>query len=219
LGPGGATFGGDTLRVACAREPVAGRDVGRDPTDARRLLVGRVRSWEPLRRRSLSLEEARSVEDATLAEVAALVRHFDARAVTDQFKSAGVAERLRRYGVPVTVHPMTAPTKDSAFGFLRARLNEGSLELPEHPLLVRELRAIRTRYAAGRSSVVLPRLHGSHCDLAQALALAVYEHDRRGVGPSSGSFTVPRFRRHVPRATPFGPDAADIRPLPVTVRR
>jgi len=82
--------------------------------------------------------------------------------------------------------PMTAPTKDAAFGFLRARLNEGSLELPEHPDLLRELRAVRTRYAAGRSSVVLPRVGGSHCDLAQALAVAVFEHDRRSVGPSKG---------------------------------
>ena len=73
---------------------------------------------------------------------------------------------------------MTARGKDSAFGFLRGRINEGSIELPEHTDLLRELRAIRTRYAAGRSSVVLPRVGGSHCDLAQSLALAVLRHDR-----------------------------------------
>jgi len=46
---------------------------------------------------------------------------------------------------------MTAPTKDAAFGFLRGRLNAGEIELFEHPQLLRELRAVRTRYAAGRS--------------------------------------------------------------------
>ena len=79
-------------------------------------------------------------------------------AVTDQFKSSGVVERLRRYGISVRLEQMTAPRKDAAFGFLRGRLNEGSIELYEHPDLVRELRSVRTRYAAGRSSVVLPRV-------------------------------------------------------------
>lgn len=82
---------------------------------------------------------------------------------------------------------MTAPTKDAAFGFLRGRLNDGSIELPEHAQLLRELRAVRTRYAAGRSSVVLPRIGGSHCDLAQALAIGVFEHDRTGMGSGDAS--------------------------------
>jgi hypothetical protein len=170
------------LDPAFSSDPFGCVLVGRDRTDRRRLLVGRIRSWEPPRRRAVSFDEAREVEDVVLAEVAALLRHFGARAVTDQFKSAGVVERLRRYGVSVSVRAMTAPTKDAAFGFLRSRLSEGSVELPEHPDLLRELRAIRTRYAAGRSSVVLPRIGGSHCDLAQALAIAVFEHDRSGFG-------------------------------------
>jgi hypothetical protein len=76
---------------------------------------------------------------------------------------------------------MTAPTKNAAFGFLRGRLNEGSIEMHPHPDLLRELRSVRTRYSAGRASVVLPRVGASHGDLAQALALSVYEHDRLGL--------------------------------------
>jgi hypothetical protein len=34
---------------------------------------------------------------------------------------------------------------------------------------------------------VLPRIGGSHCDLAQALALAVFQHDRAGLGMASAS--------------------------------
>ena len=97
---------------------------------------------------------------------------------------------------------MTAPTKDAAFGFLRGRLNAGEIELFEHPQLLRELRAVRTRYAAGRSSVVLPRIGGSHCDLAQSLALACFAHDRHAT-PSplrtvSALVEQPRPKRALP---------------------
>lgn len=165
-----------------AQDPFAVCLVGRALDDHRRLVAGLVRSWPPPRRKAASLDEGRAIEDTVLAEVAQVVRLFGARAVTDQFKSAGVVDRLQRLGVSVRSEAITAPTKDAAFGFLRGRLNEGSIELYEHRELVRELRAVRTRYAAGRSSVVLPRIGGGHCDHAQALALAVFEHDRFGAG-------------------------------------
>jgi hypothetical protein len=213
VGSGGAFFDAENVQAAVtlagelrpddATDWVAGLDpafsgdpfglvlVGRDPRDPRRLVVGGVRSWLPRVRKAASLEEGRDLEDAVLAEVASVVQLFAARAVTDQYKSAGVAERLRRYGIQVRVEAMTAPTKDSAFGFLRGRINEGGIELYEHPDLLRELRAIRTRYAAGKSSVVLPRIGGSHCDLAQSLAIAVYEHDRHSLGGEEVTMSVP----------------------------
>jgi phage terminase large subunit-like protein len=165
-----------------SHDPFAVVLVGRVPRDPQRLLVGLVQSWSPPRRKARSLDDAREIEDTVLAEVAQVIRLFDASAVTDQFKSAGVVDRLGRYGIRVRSEPMTATTKDAAFGFLRGRFNEGSIEMFEHPELLRELRAIRTRYAAGRSSVVLPRMGGGHCDHAQALAVAVFEHDRHGWG-------------------------------------
>jgi hypothetical protein len=203
---GAVTFGGD-LSPGEARRWVAGLDpafasdpfglviVGRDPGEARRLVVGKVAAWEPRGRKATSLEEQRGVEDAVLAEVAGTIRAYGARAVTDQYKASGVVERLRRYGVSVRTEAMTAPTKDAAFGFLRARLNEGGIDLPENAELLRELRAVRTRYGAGRSSVVLPRIGASHCDRAQALAIAVYEHDRKTLGGEGGSISRPRRRR------------------------
>lgn len=179
-----------------ASDPFAVTLVGRDPRDRRRLVVGLVRSWPPPRRKAVSLDEGRQIEDTVLAEVAQVLRPFSARAVTDQFKSAGVVERLRQYGISVRSESMTAPTKDAAFGFLRGRLNEGSIELFEHTELLRELRAVRTRHAAGRSSVVLPRIGGSHCDHAQALALACFEHDRHGLS------SVGRLRERRPDEDP-----------------
>jgi hypothetical protein len=69
----------------------------------------------------------------------------------------------------------------------------GSLELYGEPTLLAELRRLRTKYRAGHAAVVNPRVGGSHGDLAQALALAVWRYgpltvaspntrpDRRGV--------------------------------------
>jgi hypothetical protein len=182
---------------------------GRDLAHRERLLVGCVRAWLPPRRKATSLEEGRQVEDAVLAEVAQVIRLWGATAVTDQFKSAGVVERLRRYGISVRPERMTAPTKTIAFGFLRGRLNEGSIELYEHPGLLRELRSARARYAAGRSSVVLPRVGGSHGDLAQALALSVYEHDRRGLGGRRGH-TSGLHRLSGPSGMPHRDRASDL---------
>jgi hypothetical protein len=199
---------GGGLDPAFSSDPFGLVLVGRDRRDPGRLLVGAVRSWQPPRRKAGTLEEGRQLEDAVLAEVAGVLRAFDARAITDQYRSAGVTERLRRYGISVRSEAMTAPTKDASFGFLRGRINEGGIELPEHPDLLRELRAIRTRYSAGRSSVVLPRIGGSHCDLAQALAIAVFEHDRRSLnsGPTmsvpSGLVQTRRFRDDEPNLHP-----------------
>jgi hypothetical protein len=36
--------------------------------------------------------------------------------------------------------------------------------------------------------VINPRVGGSHGDLAQALALAVFEHDRRGIARGTGGW-------------------------------
>jgi hypothetical protein len=81
---------------------------------------------------------------------------------------------------------MTATSKTAAFSELRARLAAGSLDLLDVPPLLAELRRRRSRYRAGSAAVVNPRVGGSHGDLAQALALAVYEHDRYGLQRGGG---------------------------------
>jgi hypothetical protein len=91
-----------------------------------------------------------------------------------------VVERLRqRHGLAVALHTMSAASKTAIFGELRARLYDGSLRLPDHPRLTSELRRLRTRYTAGSAAVQNPRVGGSHGDMAQALALAVFELRQR----------------------------------------
>jgi hypothetical protein len=160
---------------AFSRDPFALAIVGRDRS-AHRLVLGLVRRWLPGRGRGQSFEERRQVEDATLAEVAEICRLYNAPVVTDQFAAPAVVNRLRAAGLSVRSVPMTASSKTAAFSELRARLNAGELELYEEPVLLAELRRLRTRYTAGQAGVVNPRSGESHGDEAQSVALAVWEH-------------------------------------------
>jgi hypothetical protein len=162
------------LDPAFSSDPFGVAIVGRDWRERGRLVLGAARAWRP-DPGARTFEQGRRVEDQVLEEVAALCRLYGATAVTDQHRGAGVVDRLRRLGVSVRVVPMTAKSKTAAFLQLRARLTAGELELYDQPQLLAELRRLRTRYAAGRSQVEIPRVGGSHGDLAQALALGVYE--------------------------------------------
>jgi hypothetical protein len=190
------------LDPAFSSDPFGLAIVGRDPLDRQRLLLGVARSWKPLRRPE-SFGERRDIEDALLDEVAELCLAYKARAVTDQHLSRSVVDYLRRRGVRVRTVPMTATSKTAAFGALRGRLNLSALELYRAPGLEAELRRLRARYTAGTAAVVNPRVGGSHGDIAQALALAVYEHDLVGVTPSRatmgrGTGRIPVAGRLVP---------------------
>ena len=154
--------------------------VGRDPLNRERLLVGKAQAWLPRKIAGAggSFEERRGVEDLLLNEVANLCKGFGASVVIDQHCAPAVLARLRQAGLQVTLTPWTAQSKTDAFSELRARLNGNSIELYSHPDLLRELRSLRTRYAAGSASVVTPRVGGSHSDSAVALALATFAHRR-----------------------------------------
>jgi len=179
--------------------------VGRDSPDTGRLRVAVARSWRP--KRGMTFEERRHVEDSVLGEVAELCAAYGVtRAVTDQHLAPAIVSNLARRGIHVEVLPMTATTKDLAYQELRQRINDATLELYPHPDLLAELRRLRTRFAAGRSSVVNPRVSGSHGDLAQALALGVWQCRNAGnanlhgawvtdTSPIDGSFGNDRFLR------------------------
>lgn len=170
------------LDPAFASDPFGLAIVGRDARHpGGRLVLGLARRWKPPRRKARSLEESRRIEDELLDEVAAECLRYGASAVTDQHKAAGVADYLRRKGVPVRTVAMSGPSKTAVFKALRARLYLDGLELYDVPELLAELRRLRAKYVAGQASVVNPRVGGSHGDIAQALALAVYEHDRHGM--------------------------------------
>ena len=174
------------LDPAFSSDPFGLAIVGRDANHPERLVLGCALAWKPRRRKPGSFEERREIEDDVLASVARVIRLYGARAVADQYMAAAVVDRLRSEGIWVRTEPMTATSKTAAFAELRARLAAGSLDLLDVPPLLAELRRLRSRFRAGSASVVNPRVGGSHGDIAQALALAVYEHDRYGLQRDDG---------------------------------
>jgi hypothetical protein len=150
------------LDPAFSRDPFGVALVGRNEDE---LVIGPVRALQ-----------AAGEFSGPLDEVAMLAREYSATCVTDQFSSAAVIDRLRNvHGLQVKVNTMTAQTKTAAFQQLRASLYDGTLQLPDHPSLINELRRLRTRFTAGSAAILNPRVGGSHGDMAQALALAVHE--------------------------------------------
>jgi hypothetical protein len=116
----------------------------------------------------------------TLEKVADIAAMYDAEVVTDQFSAASVLEFFRRRQLAVKQHAMSATSKTDVFSELRARLYEKTLELPNLPPLLTEVRRLQAQFRAGSAAVTNPRVGGSHGDMAQALALAVFEHRQRG---------------------------------------
>jgi hypothetical protein len=133
----------------------------------------------------------REREDATLAEVWAILEPYRAvrplKVWSDQHQADGIRSFFGRHGVPTEIVNVTQPIQTQAFVTTRARLIDGSLRCWSHPLLVEELRRIRTARQA--ESVVLPRFAGGHCDAASALALACYAV-REGSHPPAAAVTV-----------------------------
>lgn len=167
------------LDPAFSRDPFGLAIVGRHPTERRRLVVARVEAYK-----------SRGAFPGPLPQIVGLARSFGARIVTDQYEKEPVSDYLARHGFRPRVHGMTAETKTEVYSALRARLEDESLELYSHEPLIAELKRLRTKFSAGRAAVVNPRVGGSHGDIAQALALAVYEL-RRGDG-SRGVLRVGR---------------------------
>jgi hypothetical protein len=101
-----------------------------------------------------------------------IIEPYSPQVVTDQHQADAVRSYFGRLGRPVKVVNLTAPLQTAAFTSTRARLVDGSLRLWRHARLVDELRRVR---AKDSETIYLPRAGGSHCDIASALALAVYE--------------------------------------------
>jgi phage terminase large subunit-like protein len=148
-----------------------------------RIVVGPVEAIQPERKRGWTFERKRAATDRVLARVAELCREYRADAVTDQHESQAVTARLRDHGVSAVVRGMTREVKLAAFRELRDRLYDGSLVLPRHASLLDELARVQLKIEQGGAKIILPRSSRGHCDMAQALALAVYE--RRFTAPAS----------------------------------
>ena len=172
--------------AAFSSDPSAAAVVGRDPEHRKRLLVARVARWAPKRsrserRRAKTEQERLDVASHVLDEVAKLARQYGAPVVVDQHARLLVESGLRERGVPRVIHrTWSSGSQTEAFRLLRGKIYGDAISLPLSEQLQRELCRVRERTRAGASAVELSRTVDGHCDLAAALVLAVWEHERKG---------------------------------------
>lgn len=110
--------------------------------------------------------------EAVIAEVASILAEYRVRrVVADRFAGSWPAEAFQRHGI--AYEPAKAVKSDlylSLLGFV----NGGRVELPDHPILLRELRDLeRRRGRSGRDSVDHPR--GLHDDCGNVVAGFAHE--------------------------------------------
>lgn len=93
------------------------------------------------------------------------------------FPTATLQRRMFDAGRGQVVVPVytTAKLKEDGFGLMQLLMQQGRLELPAHPALLRQLSALEiTRMESGQSRIAVPDRVG-HDDLAMALCLAVLQ--------------------------------------------
>ena len=143
--------------------------VGRSRADREKLVVGPVKALRP-----------EGDFTGALSQAASIAESYGARVVTDQYSAPAILAYLQSRGLTARQHTMSAASKTDIFNELRARIYEKTLPIPNLPALQAELRRLQAKFRAGSAAVTNPRVGGSHGDMAQALALAVFEHTRGG---------------------------------------
>jgi hypothetical protein len=86
-----------------------------------------------------------------------------------------LAARMAELGAGNVVEPRwtDARLKETAFGYIKLLLQQGRLELPNHPELLKQLRGLQfEQLQAGGVRIAVPERMG-HDDLAMSLALAM----------------------------------------------
>jgi hypothetical protein len=181
---------------AWRRDRSAAVIVGRDFKDPERLLVAAVRSWSPAA--SGEYADVARHQSEVLAGVAQLARQYGARTYCDTYESSAVSARLASHGISVETVATGAGVKGAMYRELAAKVRLEQITLPEHPLLIGELRRLKLSYRSGGVTVENPRAEGGHGDVAAATAMAVFNLSAESGGPAFALPTVPPPRGSVP---------------------
>jgi hypothetical protein len=113
--------------------------------------------------------------DQVLQEIAHICARYGVYEVAgDQWSSDALRALARRHDLTVRDPAMTPLQKARAFDAVRTMLATGHLELPPHPVLLQDLRALRKVALANAWRIDLPKTaDGRHCDFAPSVALLV----------------------------------------------
>jgi phage terminase large subunit-like protein len=174
---------------AWRRDRSAAVIVGRSHTDSERLIVAAVRTWAPVV--AGQYEDVARHQSEVLAEVAQLAQRYHANVFCDTYESAAVSARLQSHGVYVETVPTGAGVKGNMYRELAAKVRLERITLPDHPLLIGDLRRLKVNYRSSGASVENPRAEGGHGDVGAATAMAVFNLSTDSGGSVFGEVGLP----------------------------
>jgi hypothetical protein len=116
-------------------------------------------------------------------EIADLAKLYGiSRIVADQYSFSFLAELMRQRDVTLEQLPFTSRSKPEIFFSLKNSLAQATLKIPNHPEVLRELRALESlRTSGGAYKIGAPR--GQHDDFATVLALLAHGAKRSNYEP------------------------------------
>lgn len=173
------------LALPGALDPHAGRATGADFAFERdsSALVGLQVRGRPARARVCAIEERVPSPGAplrvgeTVASFARVMASYGARElVCDKHYYQSIREHAAESGVRVFAAPGGAQGNFEAFFAAKEMINAGAVELPPHPRLIAQLKAVVSKpMPGGAVKVYSPRKRGQgHGDLASAFVLAAW---------------------------------------------
>lgn len=134
--------------------------------EEQRIEVTLARRWRP---EGQTLSPAR-----VLREIAGILRPYRTHVVhTDSWSADAIRSLGLNHGLYLQDTRMNAARRVEAFDALRVLVTEQQIEFPAHDDLLDDLRAVRRVSGPSGPRIELPRVGGSHCDYASALALAL----------------------------------------------
>lgn len=112
--------------------------------------------------------------------------HGASHLVADSHYFQSAVEHAGKAGVQVLPGPAGSSGKERSYSYVRDLFREGRIVIPDDQRLVRQLKSVMVKALPGGGiSIVLPRVQGSHGDLASAFVLAVWYDRRHGPFVSS----------------------------------
>jgi hypothetical protein len=153
-----AAYKGDAFTLAIAHND---RERGMVITD---LLAG----WQGSREQPLRLGEV-------MLQLQSICKRYSVyRVLGDQFGAEPLKDAFGRHGLCYEERTFTLSSKGDIYGTLRARIQDGTIELLDHPASLKELRGLELENLPGGGIRIGHGRHTrGHDDYADALALAV----------------------------------------------
>ncbi len=111
--------------------------------------------------------------DATMGEIAVILKSYGIdELVQDQWSFDALKSHADRHGIELVQEAMTQPGKVQMFDSLKRRFTDGTIEIPDVPILRSDLLGVRKLVSKqGGFSIELERQGGRHSDHAQSIAL------------------------------------------------